>query len=267
VGPPQQRLVLAALAVDADRPVTIESLIDRVWDETPANARHSLYVLIAGIRRMLRRPDATDPAPAAVVRQAGGYVLHADPDRVDVLRFRRLIARAREPACSPQERVELLRGALGLWRGEPLSGVPGGWAARTRQAVAGTAGVGKSALAIHSGHRVRDRFPDGQLYVNLRGYDPDRPVPAADAHPRRPSPPEQTLTPDRDELLERRPHLTPHLPHSYKATDPPERCTDAPGHGLIRWGHKRRTGQPGRATGGRSAKMVTRTPTGANGRR
>ncbi len=48
-------------------------------------------------------------------------------------------------------------------------------------AVSGTAGVGKTALVLRWAHRVRGGFADGQLYVNLRGYDPDQPLSAGDA--------------------------------------------------------------------------------------
>lgn len=49
-------------------------------------------------------------------------------------------------------------------------------AATVISVIAGTAGVGKTALVVHWAHGVRDYFPDGQLFVNLRGYDAGPPM-------------------------------------------------------------------------------------------
>jgi DNA-binding SARP family transcriptional activator/tetratricopeptide (TPR) repeat protein len=336
IGGRRPRGVLAALASDANRPLPIDVIIDRVWDDDPpAHARHTLHGYVTRLRRVL------DAGGMRLSYRNGAYTLHTAADGVDLARVRLLADRARGRAVDADARATLLRQALGLWRGEPLGGLPGGWAAATRQrwtarrldtavqwaqaelgragadvvvevldplvgefplsepltavlmralvaagrgpealecyaglrrrladelgcdphpglrqlhleilrggpagadtvasggavapaveaapraerpvpaqlpadvrgfagradelhrldalleaaadeptamlisAVSGTAGVGKTALAIHWAHRVRDRFPDGQLYVNLRGFDPDGyPADPADA--------------------------------------------------------------------------------------
>jgi DNA-binding SARP family transcriptional activator/tetratricopeptide (TPR) repeat protein len=92
------------------------------------------------------------------------------------------------PAPAPDDmaavRPDLLPAAVPGFTGrlrelEVLSGLAGGGVGVV--AIGGTAGVGKTALAVYWARRVAADFPDGQLYVNLRGFGPAEPVPAGEA--------------------------------------------------------------------------------------
>ncbi|HZN77963.1 MAG TPA: tetratricopeptide repeat protein [Micromonosporaceae bacterium] len=133
LGRPQQRLVLAVLLADAGRLVSTETLIRRVWDNVPLGARRTLHVHITRLRRLLAPVGDTTSGSTRLIRRSGGYLLDVDPDQVDTFRFRRLLAQARHLECPEARRAMLLGQALDLWRGLPLSDLPGQWAARVRQ--------------------------------------------------------------------------------------------------------------------------------------
>ncbi|MGM1058902.1 BTAD domain-containing putative transcriptional regulator [Saccharothrix sp. Mg75] len=120
IGQPRQRSVLAALLADVNRVVAVDELVDRVWGEQPpGRARHSLYSHLSRLRRVVA------PAGASLTRQAGGYVLTADPSSVDLHLFRELCARSRE-GDRPLEAADR---ALALWRGRAFEGLDTPWSA------------------------------------------------------------------------------------------------------------------------------------------
>jgi DNA-binding SARP family transcriptional activator len=108
-GPPQQRLMLAVLALNAGRVVPVPELIDAVWEERPPRSvRASLYALVTHVRQFV----AVIPG-AGFDRCGDGYRLRADPARVDLHRFRSL-ARSGRDAVDGRPAVALFDEALAL---------------------------------------------------------------------------------------------------------------------------------------------------------
>jgi DNA-binding SARP family transcriptional activator len=112
LGGPKQRALLAALLLDAGRVVSLDRLIEMLWDgEAPATAVASLQNFVAQLRKAL--------GPDVIETRSPGYVLRLEPEQLDVARVRALVDEAR--ASEPARRAELLGEALALWRGEPLA--------------------------------------------------------------------------------------------------------------------------------------------------
>ncbi|SHH01908.1 Predicted ATPase [Jatrophihabitans endophyticus] len=111
------RTLLARLAVDADRPVAVSTLVHAVWgDDPPAEATNALQTLVSRLRRALG-------GIAPVTQSPSGYRLAADPGDTDAGRFRSLAADG--AAALRQGRAAdalvLLDDALALWRGLALA--------------------------------------------------------------------------------------------------------------------------------------------------
>ena len=126
LGGPQQRAVIAHLALEPGHVVSVERLIDRLWgDEPPRTPLGTLQSYVSRLRRALE-PKRAAGAPAEVlVSEAPGYLLRVEPAQVDIHRFRSLVDDARTAAAAGDHAGALARldGALGLWRGPALAGI------------------------------------------------------------------------------------------------------------------------------------------------
>ncbi|GAA2991986.1 tetratricopeptide repeat protein [Streptomyces lactacystinicus] len=113
---------------------------------------------------------------------SGGIHFHGRPDRSSAAPTpRQLPADVRGFVNRTDELHQLDSALTGEDRNPPDAVASAGTTSAAVVVIAGTAGAGKTALALHWAHQARHRFPDGQLYVNLRGYDPGRPVTAQEA--------------------------------------------------------------------------------------
>src|SRR5262245_21627946 len=112
---PRQRALLGFLLVRANEPVSQDELIDQLWGEdAPPNARASLQNQVHALRKLL--------GYEVLERQAAGYVMHVEPEQLDLTRFEGLVIEARR--AEAKERAAKLRKALSYWRGPALVEFP-----------------------------------------------------------------------------------------------------------------------------------------------
>ncbi|WNV86436.1 BTAD domain-containing putative transcriptional regulator [Umezawaea sp. Da 62-37] len=123
LGGPRQRIVLSMLGLNANRVVPVEQLVDALWDRSPpSTARGQVQICISALRRIFADAGHGD----AIKTRPPGYLLEIAPSELDSLEFTALVAAARthSDAGRATEAATTLRGALALWRGSALSGVP-----------------------------------------------------------------------------------------------------------------------------------------------
>ena len=118
----KQRAIVAMLALETGAVVSVDRLIDGIWGEdSPPSVRSSVQVHVSQVRRLFDERGLG----GLIETRRPGYVLGVDPDRVDALRFSRLVTDARRlgDASRRDESGDAARTALGLWAGEALAGL------------------------------------------------------------------------------------------------------------------------------------------------
>jgi DNA-binding SARP family transcriptional activator/tetratricopeptide (TPR) repeat protein len=165
-GPPQQRLILAVLALQAGQVVPAHELIDAVWEERPPrSARASLQALVTRLRQLLAQLPG-----GRLERRGDGYRLRLGPGTTDVQRFRALAQAGREAGDS-RAAVAVLDRALALWRGPALADVPD-----TARVEAIRAGLAEERLSARQDRLAallelgRDQEAAGELTALLAGH-------------------------------------------------------------------------------------------------
>ena len=117
----KQRILLAALLLNANRVVSADELTDALWESAPpVSARATLQNYVKRLRASLG-----DTGHRRISTVPPGYSIHVGPGELDVHRFESLLAAGREAgrAGAWPDAAAHLTGALSLWRGEPLDGV------------------------------------------------------------------------------------------------------------------------------------------------
>jgi len=126
LGPVQQRVVLAILALQAGRPVGRQQMIDAVWGQTtPRNAVNLVQRHVSGLRRALE-PERPGHAPSGLLAWTDvGYLLTVPKGALDLDVFEGELSRARAARTAGRlgEAAEALHSALGLWRGPVCDGL------------------------------------------------------------------------------------------------------------------------------------------------
>lgn len=118
IGGTRERSLLARLLISANHVVTVDRLIDDLWDDAPPpTARQSLHVHLSRLRKTL--------GPDRIVTEGPGYRIVVDNSELDAARFEELVAEARARSHREDHRgsASLLREALSLWRGSVLADV------------------------------------------------------------------------------------------------------------------------------------------------
>jgi DNA-binding winged helix-turn-helix (wHTH) protein len=128
LGHSRQRCVFAVLLAEANRPVSVTQLLDRVWaDRHPQRPRAALSGYLSRLRALFAGlPDIT------FTRVPEGYRVTVDPDRVDLHRYRRLVAEAHSTDDAAVT-VRLLNEALRAWRGEAFATLDTPWFVAARK--------------------------------------------------------------------------------------------------------------------------------------